>query len=81
MTPHQDITFRQLRHSGHGVLRISCSDQRCSHEVVIDTDCWPESLRLSHLEGLFVCQVCGHRGAEVRLGGEEPPRMPPFEPE
>lgn len=34
--------------------------------MVIDADCWPQSLRLSDLAELFVCPVCGHRGAEVR---------------
>jgi hypothetical protein len=27
---------------------------------------WPDDVRLSHLEPLFVCKSCGHRGADVR---------------
>jgi hypothetical protein len=29
-------------------------------------DRWADHVRLSDLEPLFVCQVCGHRGADVR---------------
>jgi len=37
---------------------------------VIEADCWPQSLRLSDLAHLFVCPVCGHRGAKVRPDAE-----------
>jgi hypothetical protein len=33
---------------------------------VIDADRWPNQVRLSDLEPKFTCQVCGHRGADVR---------------
>jgi hypothetical protein len=32
----------------------------------ISAEQWPDHIRLSHLEPLFVCQVCGHKGADVR---------------
>ncbi|MDO9459763.1 MAG: hypothetical protein Q7N95_06565 [Alphaproteobacteria bacterium] len=28
-------------------------------------DRWPDEVSLSDLEPLFVCKVCGHRGADV----------------
>ena len=29
-------------------------------------DRWPDDMRLSDLEPLFVCKGCGHRGADIR---------------
>jgi hypothetical protein len=66
MHVEQTITLGQMRQSGARRLHVFCGDYKCSHSVVIDADCWPQSLRLSDLEALFVCSVCGHRGAEVR---------------
>ncbi len=64
-------TLGQMRQSGPHRLRVFCGDYKCSHSVVIDADCWPGSLRLSDLEALFVCRVCGHRGADVRPDYQE----------
>jgi hypothetical protein len=66
MLLEQTITLGQMRQSGARRLYVFCGDYKCSHSVVMDADCWPESLRLSDLEALFVCSVCGHRGADVR---------------
>ena len=74
MLLEQTITLGQMRQSGARQLHVLCRDEKCSHSVVIDADCWPASLRLSDLEALFVCSVCGHRGADVRSDhqGTEP---------
>jgi hypothetical protein len=45
-------------------LLIYC--YHCSHPVAISADQWPDDVRLSSLESLFVCPVCGKKGAEVR---------------
>ncbi len=66
MRLEQTITLGQMRQSGPRRLHVFCGDYKCSHSVVMDADCWPESLRLSDLETLFVCSACGHRGADVR---------------
>ena len=66
MLLEQTITLGQMRRSGTRRLHVLCGDHKCAHSVVIDADCWPESLRLSDLEALFVCSACGHRGADVR---------------
>jgi hypothetical protein len=52
----------------HGPCRLIVyrSDFKCSHNVVVDADCWPDSLRLSDLEPRFPCKACGRRGADVR---------------
>jgi hypothetical protein len=73
MPGKQEITLGQMRQSGPRRLRVFCGDHKCGHSVVIDADCWPESLRLSDLQHLFVCPVCGHRGAEVRPNAETCP--------
>ncbi len=45
---------------------VYCSDYRCSHSTAISGDRWPDDVRLSDLEPKFACQVCGHKGADVR---------------
>ena len=74
MRLEQTITLGQMRQSGPRRLNVFCGNYKCSHSVVIDADCWPESLRLSDLEALFVCPVCGNLGADVRpdYQGAEP---------
>jgi hypothetical protein len=62
----QKITFREMRASGVRGLLIYCSDFRCSHSTTLSADRWPDDVRLSDLELLFVCQACGARGADVR---------------
>jgi hypothetical protein len=62
----RNISLGQMRQFGPGRLHVLCGDNNCSHSVVIDADCWPGSLRLSDLKELFVCSVCGHRGADVK---------------
>jgi hypothetical protein len=48
-----------------GVL-IYCADSRCSHSIAVSAVQWPDDLRLSDIEGRFVCQAYGKRGADVR---------------
>lgn len=62
----QKITLGEMREAGPRLLLIYCADYRCSHSIEIDADHWPDDVRLSDLEPLFVCTVCGHRGADVR---------------
>jgi hypothetical protein len=64
--PVQKITFGEMRKSGASGVIVFCSDSRCAHSVKLSADCWPDKLRLSDIEGLFVCKVCGNRGATVR---------------
>jgi len=32
----------------------------------MSADRWPDDVRLSDIEGSFVCKACGRRGADVR---------------
>jgi hypothetical protein len=57
----------EMRSSGVRGLLVYCADYSCAHAVRIDADRWPDHVRLSDLELLFVCQACGQRGADVRL--------------
>ena len=54
-----------MRASGVRGLLIYCSDYKCAHWTV-SADPWPDEVRLSDIEPLFVCKVCGKRGADVR---------------
>jgi hypothetical protein len=62
----QKITLGEVRAMGIRGLLIYCSDFKCSHNVEINADQWPDDVRLSDLEPLFTCQACGLKGAEVR---------------
>jgi hypothetical protein len=65
-TRQQKITLGEMRASGVRVLLVYCADYRCAHAVRISADRWPDHIRLSDLEPLFVCQACGRRGADIR---------------
>jgi hypothetical protein len=62
----QKITFGEMRDTGVRGILIYCSDYRCSHSIAISADLWPDDVRLSDLEPRFVCEACGHKGADVR---------------
>jgi hypothetical protein len=62
----QKITFGEMRGAGVRGILIYCSDYRCSHSTAISGDRWPDHVRLSDIEPLFVCQACGKCGADVR---------------
>jgi hypothetical protein len=55
-----------MREMGVRGLLVYCSDFHCSHSVAISGDRWPDDIRLSDLEALFVCQACGTKGANIR---------------
>ena len=65
-TRQQKITLGEMRSSGVRGLLIYCADYKCAHAVRITADRWPDHIRLSDLEPLFVCQACGQRGADIR---------------
>jgi hypothetical protein len=62
----QKITFGEMRSTGLRNVLIYCGDYKCAHHVEFSADRWPDDVRLSDLEPLFVCTVCGHRGGDVR---------------
>ena len=62
----QKITFAELRSQGVRGLLIFCQDYRCSHNVRMSGDRWPDDIRLSDLEDKFTCTACGRRSADVR---------------
>jgi hypothetical protein len=66
MKREEKITLGEMRTSGPSRLLVYCGDYRCAHSVTISSVRWPDQVRLSDLEPLFVCQFCGHRGADVR---------------
>lgn len=51
-----------------GVRRVIvfCADHKCSHSVLLNADRWADNVRLSDVEGQFVCKGCGKRDADVR---------------
>jgi hypothetical protein len=60
------ITFGEMRASGLSGVMVYCADYRCSHLVKLNADRWHDQVRLSDIEGRFVCKSCGRRGADVR---------------
>lgn len=47
-------------------VMVYCQDYRCSHNVAMPADHWPDHVRLSDIEPRFICEACGRRGANVR---------------
>jgi hypothetical protein len=74
LTRPMKITFAELRASGIRDLLVYCADYKCSHSIQMSADRWPDHVRLSDIEPLFVCKPCGKRGTEVR-GLFAPARM------
>jgi hypothetical protein len=66
MKREQKITLGEMRASGLRRLLVYRGDYHCAHSVTISAERWSDNVRLSDLEPLFVCQACGHKGADVR---------------
>ena len=62
----QKITFAEMRSSGVRGLLIFCQDYRCSHNIRMNGDRWPDDIWLSDIEDRFICTACGKRGADIR---------------
>ena len=43
-----------------------CSGHKCGHLITVNGGRWPDEMRLSDLEPLFICSACSKRGADVR---------------
>jgi len=62
----QKIIFGEMRESGVRGVLIYCADYKCGHHIAISADQWPDETRLSDLEPVLTCTVCGRKGADVR---------------
>ena len=50
MQRQQKITLGEMRQSGLRRLLVYCSDHKCSHSVVVDSERWGDDVRLSDLD-------------------------------
>ena len=67
MKNEQKITLGEMRaNNGPRRLIVYCSDFKCSHNVVVDADCWRTAFACQDPEPRFTCKACGRRGADVR---------------
>jgi hypothetical protein len=67
LTYQPKITFGDVRASCVRDVLVYCRDHRCSHDITVSAERWPDHVRrLSDIEPEFVCIACGKRGAEVR---------------
>jgi hypothetical protein len=62
----EKITLGEMRAMGFRGLLVYYSGYKCSHNIEISADQWPDEVRLLDLEPLFTCLACGLKGAEVR---------------
>jgi hypothetical protein len=62
----EKITIGEMRSSGITGVMIYCADRKCAHVVTASVEEWPDDVRLSDVEGRYVCSVCGRRGADIR---------------
>lgn len=63
MPREEKITFGEMRESGATKILVHCI---CGRAIQMDARRWSDDMRLSDIEPRFFCQVCGHRGADVR---------------
>lgn len=61
----QKITFGEMRSGRGGTRGIMVYCNGCGHLAAMSGDQWPDDVRLSDIEPLMVCRVCGRCGAEV----------------
>jgi hypothetical protein len=66
MSPPEKITFGEMREMGVRGVLVWCSDYQCSHSASVTADQWSDHVRLSDPEPLFVCRICGKKGADIR---------------
>jgi hypothetical protein len=63
----QKITLGEMRsNNGPRRLIVYCGDHKCAHSVIVNAERWRDHVRLSDLEPKFVCETCGHRGADIK---------------
>jgi hypothetical protein len=74
----QKITFAEMRDTGVRGALIYCTDNHCSHSIAISGHRWPDHLRLSDIERLFVCRACGQRGPTCGRAASSIPNAPPL---
>ena len=55
-------------------MKITFGEMLASGIRDLSGDRWPDDVRLSDIEPLFLCKACGKRGADVR-GRFAPARM------
>src|SRR5947209_3788276 len=55
-----------MREMGVRGVLVYCRDYQCSHSIAVSADRWPDYVRLSDIEPLFVCEACGKKGADAR---------------
>nr|WP_249133920.1 hypothetical protein [Bradyrhizobium japonicum] len=68
------ITFGEMREMGLRGVLVYC---HCGNHTALEADRWPDEVRLSDIEPLFVCRGCGSREADVRPDFEtgKPPQF------
>jgi hypothetical protein len=62
------ITFADMRDMGVRGLLIYCADYKCSHSIAISGDRWPDHVRLSDIEPLFICQAAAPTCGRILIG-------------
>jgi hypothetical protein len=54
VTRPKKMTLGQMSASGGRDLLVYCADYKCSHGMRMSADRWPDHVRLSDLEPMFV---------------------------
>ena len=66
MPRQQKITFGEMRASGASRIIVHYGDYKCGHSVTMYPPYGPIPCGCPTWKSVFVCTVCGHRGADVR---------------
>ena len=55
-----------MREAGADRALIYCADYKGSHSIEMQAGQWTDDVRVSDVEGRFVCTACGKRDADIR---------------
>ena len=61
--PGEELTLGAMRRAGVRGVTICCT--ACGHLAKLVPDDWPDEAQLADLQQRFVCQSCGHKGADI----------------
>jgi hypothetical protein len=70
------MTLGNMREHGVYRLLVSCLNQQCRHEALIDVSSYPDDMEVRSLARRMICSKCGGESAFVRPNWKEQPTRP-----
>jgi hypothetical protein len=78
LPPAPPMTLDNMRENGVRTLAVWCLGRGCNHHRVVDVSGYPDDLSVPSFGPRLRCEVCGHRGADVRPNWNEMYKQEPI---